>query len=139
MSGIIRGEQKNIRVKVLLTIDTNTLALHSETPLVIRSYIIPHSYGLSLRVSCVSESKGDTLCLPHSYPNLNMCCNRAVPHPHLVFCLLSHQPLCKTFLVEIGGSDVATRISCPRMSFVSYCSPKVAARKRYHQQGVQHQ
>lgn len=88
MQGILEGEQKNIRVKVLLVIDTHTLALHSEIPLVIRSLIIPQAPANRLRVSYASVNKGDTLCLPQKNPTLVSCCHKAAPAQHiLVFCL----------------------------------------------------
>lgn len=80
MLGILEGEQNNFRVKVLLAIDTYTLALHSETPLVIRSCIIPHSYDLSLRVSCGRETRRHT-CLLQSNPTRLLCCQKQPYHP----------------------------------------------------------
>src|SRR5436190_12500646 len=55
---------------------------------------------------------------PLRHQNLMSCCNKAALSPPLVFLFLSHQPPCKTFLVEVGGSDVTARIPRPRMSFV---------------------
>lgn len=96
---------KYVRVKVLLAIDTYTLALHRKTLLVIRSHIIPRRYAFSLRVSCGRESKGDTLCLPQRNHCLLLFCKAGQkpafplnqpfrmnkPHPmslHFVPCLL---------------------------------------------------
>jgi hypothetical protein len=61
--------EKNRVGCVAAVTDNITLALDSETPLLIRSHIIPLGYAFSLRVSLLSEDKGDTLCLSQSYPN----------------------------------------------------------------------
>ncbi len=80
----LRGNKKIESGVLLLVADNITLALDSETPLLIRSHIIPPSYAFSLRVSLLRENKGDTLCLPQKYPNLLLCCNQPAPPPHLV-------------------------------------------------------
>ena len=77
-----------MRMMLLFAADNITLALDSETPLLIRSCIIRHGYALSLCVSlCLKKDKGDTLWLPQSYLNLLLCCLLTTPAltHHLVF------------------------------------------------------
>jgi len=60
--------EKNRVGCVAVDADNITLALDSETPLLIRSCIILQSYASSLRVSSLSDNKGDTLCSPQTLP-----------------------------------------------------------------------
>ena len=128
MLGILEGEQNNFRVKVLLAIDTYTLALHSETPLVIRSCIIPHSYELSLRVSCGRETRRHT-CLLQSNPIRLLCCQKAALSSPLVFCLLTHLPSRPIKSAEMGEDDEQDRARSPEKN--PCCSFFRASKRRY--------
>ena len=82
---ILEGNNEIESGVLLLRADNSTLALDSETPLLIRDLILPRDRALSLCVSlCPSDNKGDTLCLPQMYPNLILCCLKSVHQPILL-------------------------------------------------------
>ncbi len=120
-SGILRGRKsRNSQVSCLKrnTDDVATCNRQHHPPvcqeLACRSisFILPQNrLKITLMSNSCKESKGVGLCLPQSYPNSVLCCNRAVQQHPLVFCFLGLLSPCKTFLTEVGVSDVTRRLS----------------------------
>ena len=97
---ILDGNKEISADDVAVGADNTILALDSETPLLIRSCIILQGYVLGLCVSpCHSWNKGDTLCLPQSYPNLIGCCLMPAQH-NLVFLMQPCQKTSDTYKVH---------------------------------------
>src|SRR5437588_8252982 len=88
MLGILRGNKRKAGC-IAVSSSQYTPPVCQELACRAISHILPQNrLNFTLLSNSGLSRNGVRHCLlPHLYPNLILCCNRAVLQPHLVFCL----------------------------------------------------